>query len=131
MSHHILEFSNVHFNYPDGTGALKGVSFRITHGESVGIVGANGAGKSTLISHMNGCLLPAKGTVAIGDMQIDKSTLARARKTVGVVFQNPDDMLFMPTVFEDVAFGPLNLGMTREKAAEKVTEALKQWAVLN
>jgi cobalt/nickel transport system ATP-binding protein len=124
MSHHIIEFNDVHFAYPDGTQALKGVGFRITHGEAVGIVGANGAGKSTLISHMNGYLLPAKGTITIGDMQIRKSTLVKARKTVGVVFQNPDDQLFMPTVFEDVAFGPLNLGMTKERIVERVDEAL-------
>lgn len=124
MSHHIIDFKDVHFAYPDGTKALDGISFRITHGESVGIVGANGAGKSTLISHMNGYLLPAKGTITIGDLQLSKSTLSNARKTVGVVFQNPDDQLFMPTVFDDVAFGPLNLGMTEERVVERVNEAL-------
>ncbi len=124
MSHHIIDFRDVHFAYPDGTKALAGISFRITHGESVGIVGANGAGKSTLISHMNGYLLPAKGTIRIGDLQLNKSTLSHARKTVGVVFQNPDDQLFMPTVFDDVAFGPLNLGMTEERVIERVNEAL-------
>lgn len=124
MSHHIIDFKDVHFAYPDGTRALDGISFRITHGESVGIVGANGAGKSTLISHMNGYLLPAKGAITIGDLQLSKSTLSNARKTVGVVFQNPDDQLFMPTVFDDVAFGPLNLGMTEERVVERVNEAL-------
>lgn len=124
MSHHIIDFKDVHYAYPDGTKALDGISFRITHGESVGIVGANGAGKSTLISHMNGYLLPAKGTITIGDLQLNKFTLPRARKTVGVVFQNPDDQLFMPTVFDDVAFGPLNLGMTEERVVERVNEAL-------
>ena len=124
MSHHIIDFKDVHFAYPDGTKALNGISFRITHGESVGIVGANGAGKSTLISHMNGYLLPATGTITIGDMQLNKATIKQARKTVGVVFQNPDDQLFMPTVFDDVAFGPLNLGMTKERATERVNEAL-------
>ena len=124
MSHHIIDFKDVHFAYPDGTKALDGISFRITHGESIGIVGANGAGKSTLISHMNGYLLPAKGTITIGDLQLNKSTLLQARKTVGVVFQNPDDQLFMPTVFDDVAFGPLNLGMTEERVVQRVNEAL-------
>ncbi|MEW6714798.1 MAG: ABC transporter ATP-binding protein [Nitrospirota bacterium] len=124
MSHHIIDFKDVHFAYPDGTKALDGISFRITHGESVGIVGANGAGKSTLISHMNGYLLPAKGTITIGDLYLNQSTLSHARKTVGVVFQNPDDQLFMPTVFDDVAFGPLNLGMTEERVVERVNEAL-------
>jgi len=124
MSHHIIDFKDVHFAYPDGTKALDGISFRITHGESVGIVGANGAGKSTLISHMNGYLLPAKGTITIGDLELNKSTINHARKTVGIVFQNPDDQLFMPTVFDDVAFGPLNLGMTKERVIERVNEAL-------
>lgn len=125
MSHHIIDFKDVHFSYPDGTHALKGVSFRITHGESVGVVGANGAGKSTLISHMNGYLLPSRGTIIIGDVRLDKKTLNETRKKVGVVFQNPDDQLFMPTVQDDVAFGPLNLGLSREEALERVDEALK------
>lgn len=124
MSHHILEFNDVHFAYPDGTKALQGINFRITHGESVGIVGANGAGKSTLISHMNGYLMPAKGTITIGNLQLDKTTLMEARKTVGVVFQNPDDQLFMPTVFDDVAFGPLNLGMSKEMVVKRVHDSL-------
>ncbi|MEW6601574.1 MAG: ABC transporter ATP-binding protein [Nitrospirota bacterium] len=124
MSHHIIEFNDVHFTYPDRTEALKGINFRITHGESVGIVGANGAGKSTLISHMNGYLLPERGNIIIGDLPLNRSTIHHARKSVGVVFQNPDDQLFMSTVFEDVAFGPLNLGMTKESVIEKVNDAL-------
>lgn len=124
MSHHIIEFKDVQFSYPDGTEALKGINFRITHGESVGIVGANGAGKSTLISHMNGYLMPSNGDITIGNLQLNKATVREARKTVGIVFQNPDDQLFMPTVFDDVAFGPLNLGMTKEQVIERVNEAL-------
>ncbi len=124
MSHHIVEFKNVLFQYPDGTAALKGVSFRITHGESVGIVGANGAGKSTILMHMNGFLLPTSGIVRIGDLEINKKTRREIRKKVGVVFQNPDEQLFMPTVFDDVAFGPLNLGLTQEAVQERVTGAL-------
>lgn len=124
MSHHIIDFRDVHFTYPDGTTALNGINFRITHGESIGIVGANGAGKSTLISHMNGYLLPAKGTITIGDLQLTKATLNEIRKKVGVVFQNPDDQLFMPTVFDDVAFGPLNLGLSNDRVIERVNEAL-------
>lgn len=124
MSHHIIDFNDIHFNYPDGTEALKGTTFRITHGESVGIVGANGAGKSTLIFHMNGYLLPTKGTIIIGDVQLDKETRNEIRKKVGVVFQDPDDQLFMPTVFDDVSFGPLNMGLTRDRVMERVTEAL-------
>lgn len=125
MSHHIVEFQDIHFKYPDDTAALRGASFRIVHGEAVGIVGANGAGKSTLLLHMNGYLLPSSGTVTIGDLQLNKKTRSEIRKKVGVVFQNPDDQLFMPTVFEDVAFGPLNLGLSPEKTEERVNEALK------
>lgn len=124
MSHHIVEFKNVVFKYPDDTEALKGVSFRITHGESVGIVGANGAGKSTILMHMNGFLLPSSGSVRIGDLEIDKQTRREIRKKVGVVFQNPDEQLFMPTVYDDVAFGPLNLGLSAESVRERVIEAL-------
>jgi cobalt/nickel transport system ATP-binding protein len=124
MSHHIVEFNDVRFDYPDGTDALKGISFRITHGESVGIVGANGAGKSTLLMHMNGYLLPEEGSVRIGDLFLNKKTRQEIRKKVGMVFQNPDDQLFMPTVFDDVAFGPLNLGFESHTVTERVHAAL-------
>jgi len=126
MSHHIIEFKDVRYRYPDGTEALKGVSFRITHGESVGIVGANGAGKSTLLLHMNGYLLPASGNVTIGEVPLLKETRSEIRRKVGVLFQNPDDMLFMPTVFDDVAFGPLNLGLPPDRVRDRVREALRR-----
>lgn len=125
MSHHIVEFKDVFFNYPDGTEALSGISLRIVHGESVGIVGANGSGKSTLLLHMNGCLMPSKGAVVIGDLYLNKKTRQEIRKKVGVVFQNPDDQLFMPSVFDDVAFGPLNLGLTPDKVQERANKALE------
>jgi cobalt/nickel transport system ATP-binding protein len=126
MSHHLLEFSDVRFRYPDGTEALKGVSFLITHGEAVGIVGANGAGKSTVLLHMNGHLLPTAGAVTVGEVPLRKETRAEIRRKVGVVFQNPDDQLFMPTVFDDVAFGPLNLGLPPDRVRERVHEALRR-----
>jgi cobalt/nickel transport system ATP-binding protein len=126
MSHHLLEFSDVRFRYPDGTEALKGVSFLITHGESVGIVGANGAGKSTVLLHMNGHLLPTAGAVTVGEVPLRKETRAEIRRKVGVVFQNPDDQLFMPTVFDDVAFGPLNLGLPPDRVRGRVHEALRR-----
>ncbi|MBI5633140.1 MAG: ATP-binding cassette domain-containing protein [Nitrospirae bacterium] len=125
MSHHIVEFRDVHYHYPDGTAALNGLSLRITHGESVGIVGANGSGKSTLLMHTNGYLLPQTGTITVGDFQLDKKTRQEIRKKVGLIFQNPDDQLFMPTVSEDVAFGPLNLGLSVERVNETVQEALE------
>lgn len=126
MSHHIVEVSDLRHVYPDGTEALRGVSFRITHGESVAIIGANGAGKSTLLLHLNGQLVPADGTVRIGDLPLTRKTLPEIRRTVGMVFQNPDDQLFMPTVYDDVAFGPLNLGLSREEADRRVRDALAQ-----
>jgi len=124
MSHHFVDFKDVFYHYPDGTRALNGISFRIVHGESVGIVGANGSGKSTLLLHMNGYLMPGSGTVTIGDVLLQRSTAADIRKRVGIVFQFPDDQLFMPTVFDDVAFGPLNLGLDEESVRERVRNAL-------
>ena len=124
MSHHIVEARDVHFTYPGGHEALRGVSFRITHGETVAIVGPNGAGKSTLLLHLNGTLLPTRGEIRIGDDPVTRDTAARARRAVGIVFQDPDDQLFMPTVLEDVAFGPLNYGLSDEAAAERARSAL-------
>ena len=124
MSHHIVEVKDLVFAYPDGTSALAGLSFRITHGESVAIVGANGAGKSTLLLHLNGCLIPQQGQVRVGDFPLTRQTIPAVRRTVGMVFQDPDDQLFMPTVHEDVAFGPLNLGLPLPEVESRVADAL-------
>ncbi|MBP8645871.1 MAG: ABC transporter ATP-binding protein [Syntrophobacteraceae bacterium] len=124
MSHHIVEVNELHFSYPDGNKALGGVSFRVTHGERLGVVGANGAGKSTLLLHLNGTLVPESGTVRIGDFPLTKKTLPHVRRTVGMVFQDPDDQLFMPRVYDDVAFGPLNLGFPPEEVHDRVMKAL-------
>ncbi len=124
MSHHLVEVKELRFTYQDGTRGLSGVSFRITHGESVAVIGANGAGKSTLLLQLNGCLLPQEGTVRIGDFPLNKKTLPQVRRTVGMVFQDPDDQLFMPQVYDDVAFGPLNLGLPPEEVEERVMQAL-------
>jgi len=129
MSHHIVEIKDLHYTYPANTKALQGVSFRIEHGESVGIVGANGAGKSTLLQHLNGYLIPTRGTVRIGDYPLTKETIRQVRRTVGMVFQDPDDQLFMPTVYEDVAFGPLNLGLPPEEVSTRVERALETTGV--
>lgn len=128
MSHHSIDVTNVVFAYPDGTAALSGVSFRIGHGESVALVGANGAGKSTLLMHLNGFLLPTSGEVRIGDIPVAKGTVADIRKTIGTVFQDPDDQLFMPSVFEDVAFGPMNLGLPPDEVRARAADALERVA---
>jgi len=125
MSHHIVELKDVFYSYPDGTEALKGVSFRILHGESVGLVGTNGAGKTTLLLNLNGHLIPTRGEISIGEVPLSKGTRQDIRRKVGFVFQRPDDQLFMPTVHEDVAFGPINLGLSMEKVDERVKNALE------
>jgi len=130
MSHHLVEARSLRHVYPDGTQALDDVSFRITHGESVAIVGANGAGKSTLLQHLNGHLSPTSGEVLIGETPVTRATLDSIRRTVGVVFQDPDDQLFMPTVADDVAFGPLNLGLTAADADRRVDAALERVGAL-
>jgi len=125
MSHHIIESKNVYFNYPDATEVLKDISFRILHGESVGLIGANGTGKTTLLMNLNGQLLPTKGWISIGEVPLTKKTRQEIRKRVGFVFQRPDDQLFMPIVYEDVAFGPANLGLSLEAVDERVKNALE------
>ncbi|EAX48439.1 cobalt ABC transporter, ATPase subunit [Thermosinus carboxydivorans Nor1] len=125
MSHHIVEVKDLEYVYPDNTPALRGITFKIVHGEAVAIVGANGAGKSTLLSHLAGVLAPTKGTVRIGDYPVNKETLKFIRRSVGLVFQNADDQLFMPTVYDDVAFGPLNLGLEPAEVESRVIAALE------
>jgi len=124
MSHHIVEVEHLTFAYPDGTPAVRDVSFRIEHGEAVAVVGANGAGKSTLLLHLNGYHTPSRGKVRIGDFPLTRKTVAQVRRSVGMVFQDPDDQLFMPTVREDVAFGPLNLGLPDDEVRERVDQTL-------
>jgi len=125
MSHHIVEAQDLHFTYPDGTKVLRGISFLITHGESVAIVGANGAGKSTLLLHLNGYLTSTTGVIRIGDSRLLPENLKQVRRAVGLVFQDPDDQLFMPTVFDDVAFGPLNMGLSAAEVQTRVRTALE------
>ena len=124
MSHHYLRFDDVHYRYPNGYEALCGVSFRITHGEKVALVGANGAGKSTLLLHTNGLLMPSQGGVVLGGIALTRRTLPLVRQSVGRVFQDSDNQLFMPTVEEDVAFGPSNMRLEPEEIRRRVTEAL-------
>lgn len=126
MSHHITEAKDLFYSYPDGHQAVNEISFRIYHGESVGVIGANGAGKSTLLMMLMGILTPLRGEVVIGEVRLDKDTLGMIRQRLGMVFQNPDDQLFMTTVYEDVAFGPRNLKLDEIQVDQKVTAALEQ-----
>lgn len=119
-----VEIKNLNFAYPDGTRALKNINMQIETGDSVGLIGPNGAGKTTLLLHLNG-ILRGDGEVKIFNTLVNKKSLKEVRKKVGLVFQDPDDQLFMPTVFDDVSFGPINLGFAKEKVMEKVKEALK------
>jgi cobalt/nickel transport system ATP-binding protein len=111
------------FRYPNGVAGLDGVDLRVAHGERVAVLGPNGAGKTTLMLHLNG-LLAGKGELTVTGVQVAGGDARELRARVGLVFQDPDDQLFMPTVREDVAFGPLNLGLTPEEAAARVSAAL-------
>ncbi len=124
MNHPAVELCNLSHLYPDGTVALRDISFTVSQGESVAIIGANGAGKSTLLLHLNGVLATTGGEVRINGVQLAKGTLPYVRRSVGMVFQEPDDQLFMPTVHDDVAFGPLNLGLTGRELERRVQESL-------
>ena len=120
-----IDVKSVYFNYPDGHEVLKDVSFRIGYGEKVAIIGPNGAGKSTLMSLFNGMLMPADGMVSIDGVSVTRSNLNAVRRKVGMVFQDPDDQLFCPTVYDDVAFGPLNLGLPKNEISIRVKDALR------
>lgn len=126
MSHHITEVKDLHYIYPDGQEALNGVSFRIYHGESVGIVGANGAGKSTLLMLLVGVLFSTEGEVLVGEMPVVKKTLPLIRQRVGMVFQDPDDQLFMNTVYDDVAFGPRNYNLGEQEVEKRVIQSIEK-----
>ncbi len=119
----ILEIRDLHFAYPDGHTALQGIDLKICEGEKVALVGPNGAGKSTLMLHLNG-ILGENGPISIAGMPINAKNLPLIRALVGLVFQNPDDQLFSPTVFDDVAFGPLHMGLPEEEVHQRVHEAL-------
>lgn len=121
-----LAITDLAFSYPDGHTALRGVSLHIGQGEKVALVGPNGAGKSTLMLHLNGLLKGERGTVEVAGLPVADPHLPLIRAKVGLVFQNPDDQLFSPTVFEDVAFGPLHMGLPEGEVRERVAWALAQ-----
>jgi len=119
----VIAVNNLSFCYPDGQQALTDVCLTVRQGETVAIIGPNGAGKSTLLLHLNG-ILHSNGAVMIFAKQVNDENLRWVRSQVGLVFQNPDDQLFSPTVFDDVAFGPINMGYSKEEVGNSVTRAL-------
>jgi cobalt transport protein ATP-binding subunit len=121
----VVRVSNLSYRYPNGRTALKSVSFSIEAGEKVALIGPNGAGKSTLLLHLNG-LLSGVGEIQIDGIPLERKTLRDIRRRVGLVFQDPDDQLFMPTVLDDAAFGLLNQGMGWEEAAQRALHALEE-----
>jgi len=120
-----INIEKLEYSYPDGTKALKGIDMRIFEGESVGLIGPNGAGKSTLLLHLNG-ILRGSGKLKIMGLQMTDENLDVIRNKVGLVFQDPEDQLFMPTVFDDVAFGPINAGLKIEEIKALVKGALQK-----
>jgi len=120
----LIDVRNLNYRYDDGTAALRGIDFQLEDGESVALLGANGSGKTTFILHLNG-LLQGQGAVEVCGLPVTKSNLPAIRSKVGMVFQDSESQLFMPTVLEDVAFGPLNLGMPAAAAAAAAQAALE------
>jgi cobalt/nickel transport system ATP-binding protein len=124
MSVPVVATSGLRFSYPDGRAALDGVNLHVHPGEQVALLGPNGAGKTTLVLQLNGILLPQQGTVHVAGIPVTKENFAEVRRRVGIVFQDPDDQVFMPTVYEDVAFGPANLGLRGAELETRVQAAL-------
>lgn len=120
----VIQIEHLSYHYPDGTPALRDVDLEVYRDQSVAILGPNGAGKSTLLYHLNGILM-GEGKVTVLGIRVEKNNLREIRKRVGLVFQSPEDQLFCPTVFDDVAFGPLNMGLDEESVRRRVTKALE------
>ncbi len=124
-------FDNIHFRYTPDREVLRGVTLRIDRGERIALVGANGAGKSTLLLHANGLLTPSHGRVVVGEMELTHKSMAIARQQVGLTFQNADDQLFMPTVEEDVGFGPANMRLSVEEIDKRIDRSLREVEALH
>jgi cobalt transport protein ATP-binding subunit len=124
MNEPIIQVEGLSFRYPDGKLALDNVAFKIATGEKVALVGPNGGGKSTLLLHLNGVLTTPTGKITINGMPLTDDNLGKIRALVGLVFQNPDDQLFSPRVRQDVAFGPLHMGLPPDEVERRVEQAL-------
>jgi len=122
---HLLEAQNLSYIYHDGTRALDAINFIAKRGEIIAVLGANGAGKTTLLKHFNGILKPTSGAILVKGEPITKKNILNVRKTVGLVFQDPDDQIFAPTVRQDVAFGPMNLGLPKDVVEHRVEKSLE------
>lgn len=124
MHHNPIAIQQLSYAYADGTQALQAIDLSIGAGEKVALVGANGSGKSTLLLHLNGILLPQSGEIWVGEMPVVPQHLQAVRNFVGLVFQNPDDQIFMPTVWEDISFGPMNQGLRGDKLSHRAHHAM-------
>lgn len=129
MSEWAVVIENLRYQYGQGPPALQGISLRVRAGECIAVIGPNGAGKSTLLLHLNG-LLRGEGRVVVNGWEVTRGNLSHVRRSVGLVFQDPDDQLFLPTCLEDVAFGPLNEGLSWREALERAREALSSVGML-
>ncbi len=130
----MISIEGLSFSWPDGTKAIDDISLAIAKGSPLGIVGANGAGKSTLVNHLNGYYLPQKGTISIGGIRVNKKNLDQIHRTIGLLFQNPDDQLFTARLYDDIAFGPENLGLKADEVTvlvEKTLRELNLWELRN
>jgi len=130
MTAKIVEIKNLTYAYPDGTEALSGINLDVFEGESLGIIGPNGAGKSTLLLQLNG-ILRGNGHIKISGFEMNEKNLIQIRRKVGMIFQDPENQLFMPTVFDDVSFGPVNMGLTKDQTHTVVNEALEEVDMLD
>ncbi|MDM8000590.1 MAG: energy-coupling factor ABC transporter ATP-binding protein [Dehalococcoidia bacterium] len=121
----VIRIEHLSFKYPDGRQALRDVNLVVSHGQKVAIIGPNGAGKSTLLLHLNG-ILHSNGAIRLFGMTTESKNIKTIRNRVGLIFQDPDDQLFSPTVFDDVAFGPINMGLPKDEVQRRVAKALSQ-----
>lgn len=124
MAKKVIEIKGLNYIYPGGEEALKNINLNVSQGESLGVIGPNGAGKSTLLLHLNGILRSSSHIEVLG-LKVEEKNLFQIRNKVGLVFQDPDDQLFMPTVFDDVGFGPINMGLDKGQVRNAVQEALE------